>query len=181
MSDSPSSEVEQGERRSCTDFERAQTPEAGLRRDDLERDGCVLALYRYLWLKNASGKTCPNVYVPDTVLYKYYQPAYWYFTSREKSAQIKQKHKHNVCSANIAAKFGEVGDSGCTAAYVTVEEASGLGDPLDVEHVTRGRHTVIEHLDFDGLEHFLHEARTNEQGILQKFVEPRTSHNAVIR
>jgi hypothetical protein len=59
----------------------------------LEGDGCVPSLFHYMWNKNTRKKSCPMVKVPDTVVYKYRQPAYWYFTSKDPSAGIKMKNK----------------------------------------------------------------------------------------
>jgi len=59
----------------------------------LEGDGCVPALFHYMWNKNSRKKSCPMVKLPDTVVYKYRQPAYWYFTSKDPSAGIKMKNK----------------------------------------------------------------------------------------
>lgn len=61
----------------------------------LEGDGCVPSLFHYMWNKNSRKKSCPMVKVPDTVVYKYRQPAYWYFTSKDPSAGIKMKNKCN--------------------------------------------------------------------------------------
>lgn len=33
----------------------------------VDADGCVERLYHYLWTKNAAGKSCPGVCIPDTV------------------------------------------------------------------------------------------------------------------
>lgn len=32
-----------------------------------DADGCVERLYHYLWTKNAEGKSCPGICIPDTV------------------------------------------------------------------------------------------------------------------
>jgi hypothetical protein len=46
----------------------------------IEGDGCVPGIYHYLWCKNQDARSCPSINVPDTVVYKYRQPAYWYFS-----------------------------------------------------------------------------------------------------
>lgn len=61
----------------------------------LEGDGCVAALFHYIWSKNSHKKSCPLVNVPDTVVYKYRQPAYWYFTSKDSAGGVKMKNKTN--------------------------------------------------------------------------------------
>ena len=37
----------------------------------LEGDGYVDAIYSYLWMKSQDRRSCPNILVPDTVIYKY--------------------------------------------------------------------------------------------------------------
>ena len=91
----------------------------------IEGDGCVPGIYHYLWSKNHDGRccfkltkrtqnpepltflcsSCPSINVPDTVVYKYRQPAYWYFSSfSEKDGQrpgIKMKKKENLGNAKV--------------------------------------------------------------------------------
>ena len=42
---------------------------------NLVQDGFVDGIYHFLWQK-ISQQSCPNVSIPDTVVYKYRQPAY---------------------------------------------------------------------------------------------------------
>ena len=37
----------------------------------LEGDGYVDAIYSYLWMKSQDRRSCPNILIPDTVIYKY--------------------------------------------------------------------------------------------------------------
>ena len=58
----------------------------------LEGDGVIENLFYYLWCKDELDNG-PKIRIPDTVIYKYRQPAVWYFTSL--SGQIKKKSKYN--------------------------------------------------------------------------------------
>jgi hypothetical protein len=46
-------------------------------------------LYHYLWSKDSLFNQSPQVNIPDTIVYRYEQPAFWYFTSRAKPAIAK--------------------------------------------------------------------------------------------
>ena len=43
-----------------------------------DHDGFVEAFYHLLWAKNFNGEPCPEILVPDTIIYKFRIPAYWY-------------------------------------------------------------------------------------------------------
>jgi len=68
----------------------------------LNTDGFVGGIYHYLWQK-IGGMSCPNVSIPDTVVFKYRQPAYWYFMSVDGS--IKMKAQKNITNTNIYEAF----------------------------------------------------------------------------
>ena len=36
-----------------------------------DHDGFIETLYHLLWVKNINGEPCPNILVPDVVIYKY--------------------------------------------------------------------------------------------------------------
>lgn len=41
----------------------------------------VQNIYHYLWSKNQLFLSGPQIFLPDTIIYNYQQPAFWYFTS----------------------------------------------------------------------------------------------------
>jgi len=47
----------------------------------LTGDGLVENLYHYVWAKDHLFRTSPDINLPDTVIYRYEQPAFWYFSS----------------------------------------------------------------------------------------------------
>ena len=57
---------------------------------ELQGDGLIENLYHYLWSKDSLFKRSPQINIPDTLVYRYEQPAFWYFTSRQKQDQSNQ-------------------------------------------------------------------------------------------
>ncbi|RHY30609.1 hypothetical protein DYB32_004192 [Aphanomyces invadans] len=68
----------------------------------LEGDGVVENLFYYLWCKDEFGGG-PSLLMPDTVVYKFTQPAFWYFTS--KSGKVKKKAKASLTNVQIEKEF----------------------------------------------------------------------------
>ncbi len=64
-----------------------------------DHDGFIESLYHLLWVKNINGESCPEVRVPDVVIYKYRIPAYWYFTGSD--GQLKRKNKTSIVNKKI--------------------------------------------------------------------------------
>jgi hypothetical protein len=65
----------------------------------LEGDGLVQNLFYYMWMKDELDCGIHNVSIPDTVVYKYRQPCFWFFTSKDGS--IKKKNRANISNAKI--------------------------------------------------------------------------------
>jgi hypothetical protein len=139
----------------------------------LEGDGCVSALFHYIWNKNNQKKSCPLVNVPDTVVYKYRQPAYWYFTSKDRSGGVKMKNKTNLGNANVESTFSNKSGGSASevvAYYISSEQVPG-----------QGMLTTIEHFDTHGLKDFLMNHDKENNGILQRFVDGKGGHNSMFR
>lgn len=69
----------------------------------LEGDGIIENLYHYLWQKDELNCGPEGIKLPDTVVYRYYQPYFWYFTSKDGS--LKRKNKASVTNAKIEEAF----------------------------------------------------------------------------
>lgn len=55
--------------------------------------------------------------MPDTVIFKYEQPSFWYFTS--KNGEILRKSKKNLNTESIEKRFlHKVSDSGIVAYFI---------------------------------------------------------------
>jgi UDP-galactopyranose mutase len=63
-----------------------------------DHDGFVEALYHLLWAKTFNGEPC-QVLVPDTIIYKYRIPAYWYFTGAD--GRLRRKNKASIINQKI--------------------------------------------------------------------------------
>ena len=74
----------------------------GFKTLNLEGDGIVENLFHFLWYKDDLDQG-PQINIPDTVIYKFRQPAYWYFTAKDGS--IKKKSKYNLSSVQIEDSF----------------------------------------------------------------------------
>ena len=49
----------------------------------------------HLWKRNdKTGRSCPNILIPDTIIYRWSYPYFWYFTSSE--GEIMRKSRARV-------------------------------------------------------------------------------------
>lgn len=148
-----------------------------------DADGCVELLYNFLWRKNAAGTTCPGLNVPDTVVYKYRQAAYWFFTSAKERGVLKRKNKINVVNNNVLAEFTKKGaknTSGIVAYHIHSTEPEDALLPHG-PHLTSFDKTEVEYFDEDGLKHFLFHGTKSNNGVLQRWVEPKGTRANTIR
>lgn len=130
----------------------------------------VDSIYHYLWTKNTQLETCPNVVIPNTVVYKYRQPAYWYYSSSDQ--QIKMKKKGDMTNQKIYDSFSKRKNPSCevVAYYISTRETeAGLET------------TTMEYFDETGLYDFLFNRQKEHNGIIQKFIDPKGKSNAIIR
>jgi len=66
-----------------------------------DQDGCASQLFDYLWARDPrTGRACPGVRLPHTIVFKHGQPRSWYFFS-EKDDEMKRKRQFNLTSRNI--------------------------------------------------------------------------------
>ena len=81
-------------------------------------DGLVESLYHFLWLTDdMKGKLPFGFSIPDTILYKYQQPIFWFFSS--KTGQILKKAKRKLNNEKISKEFlSKKGPSGIVAYYI---------------------------------------------------------------
>lgn len=138
----------------------------------LSRDGISEELFKLLWAKDELSFS-PNLNIPDTVIYKYGQPVTWYFTSTD--GRIKRKNKHNLVSSKIEQTFNKhILGYDVIAYFITMSSDIDASRQNDTP-------TVIEYFDRVSLNSFLYNHKKDANGILQRFIEPKTTHNEVIR
>ena len=85
---------------------------------DLHGDGLVENLFHFIWSKDCLFKSSPAVMIPDTIIYRFEQPAFWYF-SRNSDGTVLRKNKKNLNNKEIEAKFlKKVSSCGIVAVYI---------------------------------------------------------------
>jgi hypothetical protein len=75
----------------------------------------------HLWKQNDStNQSCPFVLIPDTIIYRWGRPFFWYFTTH--SGELLRKSKNKVTHKYIAQDFlsGQTA-SGLVAQYLSFE------------------------------------------------------------
>ena len=144
----------------------AQLPHHGLRLRPAQpaardHDGFIESLYHLLWVKNINGESCPEVRVPDVVIYKYRIPAYWYFTGSD--GQLKWKNKTSIVNKKIYAEFTKGAKTPQdVVAYHISERVSADGDGSP--------ETSITYFDLRTLHEFLFHQQKEDDGCLQQEV-----------
>lgn len=127
------------------------------------------SLFFFLWCKDEQNFG-PQINIPDTIVYMYCQPAYWYFTSKD-TGKIMRKNRYNLTSKNIEKAFTKNrAKAGCDTVAYFISQGDGKGEK-----------STIEYFDEDSLREFLRKRPRCEKGILQKFIEPKGIHNSMIR
>jgi hypothetical protein len=160
----------------------------------IEGDGVIENIYHLLWTKDTIFGTDPNVLIPHTVIYKYQKPCYWYFSSRE-DEKLKKKSSSKLTNEHIKEVFtSRVSKSGIVAYYIYKKYAHNSKYETDniknFEDTTGFNRTykqvkeglyVIEYFDREKFEDFLKNKMTYDDGILQKFEDPKGENNFTIR
>ncbi len=135
-----------------------------------DSDAFVEGLYHLLWSKNQSGEPCPDIIVPDVVIYKYQIPAYWYFTGSD--GRLKRKNKAGIVNKKIHADFtrGARGPNDVVACHICVQRPHALlpevgaeGRPARSDGSCKGE-TVVRYFDSRSLHHFLFNAEKRFDG-----------------
>ena len=162
----------------------------------LEGDGVIENIYHFLWTKDTIFNTDPYIIIPQTILYKYQKPCYWYFTSVI-DGKLKKKSSGKVNSTHIREIFTKnISKSGIIAYYIykknkilskyesdkpTFEKRiKSLFDKEPEEDPNKGNY-IIEYFDLKKFDEFLNNKFSFEDGILQKFVDPKGDNNATFR
>lgn len=117
------------------------------------------------------------------IVYKYRQPAYWYFTSWQ-DGFIKKKNRANIVSENIVDAMSRRRRTDPKAhkkefcAYhlfsLPVSEAPGANQKLDTA-------TRVEYFDQASLRHFLRSGEKHDTSVCQRWIVPKGDRAAVIR
>jgi len=129
-------------------------------------------LFFHLWKKDPTTHlSCPNIYIPETILYRWGQPHFWYSTARD--GTIIRRLKEKIALPNIETIFGyNLSRSGVIA--------TGIDSTEDVNYRSQ------EKIEFDYIEQsnfnkFLFQREKASNLVLQKFIEPNNNKNALIK
>ena len=83
----------------------------------LSGDGILENLYHLLWMKDTMFHKKAKIPLPHTVIYKFEQPAHWYFTSKQ--GELMKRHGDNLGVKDIERAFlKKVSKSGIVAYYM---------------------------------------------------------------
>ena len=161
----------------------------------LEGDGVIENIYHFLWTKDTIFNTDPYVIIPHTILYKYQKPCYWYFTSI-KDGKLKKKSSGKVNSYHIREVFTKnISKSGIIAYYIykknKIQSKYESDKPnyemrmknlfdIDIDKEIKSGY-IMEYFDIKKFDEFLKNKFNFEDGILQKFEDPKGEYNITYR
>ena len=151
----------------------------------LEGDGISPSLFYYLWRKDEMDWG-PHINIPDTIVFKHRLPMFWYFTSS--SGTIKKKSKFKLSNVRIEEAFTrKTMGSDIIAYYISGSEEKGVFKSSNSRIISLIFVTfcvpsgldmsTIEYFNRDNFRDFLYKREKMDGGILQRFVEPKGTHN----
>eukprot|EP00347_Sterkiella_histriomuscorum_P005026 403358185 len=83
----------------------------------LSGDGIVENLYHLLWTKDSMFHKKAKIPIPHTIIYKFEQPAHWYFTSKQ--GELMKRRGQNLSVKEIENEFlKKMSKSGIVAYYI---------------------------------------------------------------
>eukprot|EP00283_Hemiselmis_rufescens_P021078 CAMPEP_0173441570 /NCGR_PEP_ID=MMETSP1357-20121228/24028_1 /TAXON_ID=77926 /ORGANISM="Hemiselmis rufescens, Strain PCC563" /LENGTH=538 /DNA_ID=CAMNT_0014407159 /DNA_START=75 /DNA_END=1687 /DNA_ORIENTATION=+ len=125
-------------------------------------------IYNYLYTQKGNDPP-PPIHIPSTVMLKYQRPCAW-FSSSSDGELIKRSDNKELDPHVIKRQFCEGAKNDCVAYYVSYTKGS------------KGQRSAkIEYFDDKGLENFLLHRQKENNGIVQKFEEPTSPYNTLIR
>ena len=140
--------------------------------DQTDVDGINENFFNLLWMKDELNFG-PSINIPDTIIFKYGQPISWYFTTSQ--GKIKKKNRSNLLNARIEDSFTKN-----ILGYDVI--ASYVSFPItESGECNQSSAFTVEYFDRKEFQNFLYDRWETNNGILQKFVEPKTTRNEVIR
>mmetsp|Transcript_54063 Transcript_54063/g.143929 ORF Transcript_54063/g.143929 Transcript_54063/m.143929 type:complete len:105 (+) Transcript_54063:84-398(+) len=92
----------------------------------LSGDGLIDNLFTVLWMRDPLSDVAPSIRIPNTVVYKHQQIAFWYFTSTD--GTVKKKGTAKLNNETIYHEFcRKASASGIVAYYLSCEPATSGG------------------------------------------------------
>lgn len=139
----------------------------------IEGDGISELFFELLWTKDALNFS-PLINIPDTVVFRFGQPVQWYFTGS--NGRIKRKNRQNLMNSKVEEVFTKQVECDVVATFISLPYE---GKKRNVDSNNRTPH--VEYLDKNGLSNLLFKRQKEIHGILQKFIEPKSTRNELIR
>lgn len=123
-------------------------------------EGLNEILFHLLWTKDKVFDQIVKAMIPDTVIYQYALPRFWYFTS--KTGVIMKKSNQNLNDQTILETF--------------TKKVSGSGIVAMLLYIEEGKH-IVDYLNLTRFENFIKTRKKNNDLILQKFIDPYGDYN----
>ena len=165
----------------------------------------VSVLFKFLWARDRTGSSPPSVFIPDTIVYRARALEAWYFSaapsqglgggapSAEGDIDTSLSHAPQAAPASPAGVYRRSARSACSAASIHAAFLAATPPGLDVvavyvcaaetpdDRLAEDTPPTVEYLDRAGLLEVLTVRKKGMSAILQRFVAPRGSHNAVVQ
>ena len=111
-------------------------------------------------------------------MYRYGKPYSWYFTGVD--GKLKKKNKTNLVNVRIEEAFTKR-VVGCDLVAYYIETISNSDHADSDAAASPYANNRIEFFDRKGLHEFLYVRFKQQSGILQRFIEPQGTSNAMVR
>ena len=128
-------------------------------------------LFFHLWKKDPeTAFSCPGLYIAETILFRWAQPYFWYYTSKD--GTLVRKTKEKVLLQHVAESFTTaVPKCGIVSTCInSIEDTSKTQEKIEIDYIEQA-----------GFHNFLFQKEKPLNLILQKFIEPKNNKNALIK
>lgn len=129
-------------------------------------------LFFHQWKKNPdTSASCPGILIPDTLLYRWAKPYYWYYT--EEKGMIERKTKEKIHLNVVSEMFNKNTSKLPVIAYYLkpVEKKLKSGEEI----------IEFEYCNSKEFEHLIYQREKNLNCAIQKFIEPKNLRNSLIK
>ena len=125
-------------------------------------------LYHVWKINENTNQSCPNLLIPETVIYRLGKPFFWYYSLP--SGEILRKAKSKVNHNNILEEFYKE-DLEIIAYYISFNDIKKNKASL----------ATIEFFSHFSFKDFIHNRDKCNTGILQKWISPKLNQSSMIK
>ncbi|CAG9311958.1 unnamed protein product [Blepharisma stoltei] len=123
----------------------------------------------HLWKQNEStGLCCPNILLPETVIYRWAKPFFWYFCTE--TGELLRKSKTKVTHKFIFQEFMDENKQ-------IIASFMGFSD----NKKDKANIATVEFFTPESFNDFIHNRDKPLSGILQKWIHPKNAQNSLIK